>query len=92
MIRVLEEMLAHCLFITIPVLFYEIMAFSDSVESTSSVHSFLVRSRLADINIFYLLLMLLTNANITIIIAHTKTKPKIQVLRLSTQFISQCLC
>ncbi len=47
-------MLAHCLFITIPVLLYEIMAFSDSVESKSSVHGFLVRSRLADINIFCL--------------------------------------
>ncbi len=53
-IRVLEEMLARCLFITIPVLLYEIMAFSDSVESKSSVRGLLVRSRLADINIFCL--------------------------------------
>ncbi len=47
-------MLARCLFITIPVLLYEIMAFSDSVESKSSVYGLLVRSRLADINIFCL--------------------------------------
>ncbi len=53
-IRVLEEMLARCLFITIPVLLYEIMAFSDSVEFKSSVYDLLVRSRLADINIFCL--------------------------------------
>lgn len=54
LIRVLEEMLADCPFITIPVLPYEIMAFSDSVQSKSSIRGFLVRSRIADINIFCL--------------------------------------